>query len=93
MYKIKDKGGKIINQGDFVSLGSVLTNQDGVGLFNGFFFDKDEDIYEVFFDESINHWSLKMGIKPNTYENVMLLNHALNLLHTQKTLIVKKPKK
>ena len=86
--RLLDKSGKLINEGEYVSLGNTMTNHKG----SGFFFDGDDDIYEVFFDESIDDWSLIMNVKPKTFENVMFMNHALHLLHNKMCLIVKKPK-
>ncbi len=86
-----DKGDVEIQAGQFVSLAGNMTADDSLGyLPNGWIFDE-EDVYEVFFDETINEWSLKLGCSPDTAENIKYMNHAVGLLHDRAVLIVPKP--
>jgi hypothetical protein len=87
-----DKTDTEICAGDWVSLSGNMTADDSSGhLPNGWIFD-DEDVYEVFFDETIHEWSLKLGCEPDSPENIKYMNHAVGLLHDQDILIVPKPK-
>lgn len=86
---ILDREGTPIKNGDFVSLDGNMTADNSMGyLPNGWTFDE-EDVYEVYFDEEINTWSLKTGVKPDTPYNVKYLNHAVGLLHSGDVTIVK----
>ena len=61
-----DKNGIEIKVGDMVSLDGNMTADDSLGtLPNGWTFEE-EDVYEVYFDESIKNWSLKLGVEPDT---------------------------
>lgn len=89
MAKLKDKNGREISEGDFVSLAGNITADDSMGaLPNGWVFDED-DVYEVYIDHRISNWSLKMGIEPDSPYNSKRLNHALSLLHGGNVEIVK----
>ncbi|MDR3551208.1 MAG: hypothetical protein P4L31_07385 [Candidatus Babeliales bacterium] len=84
-----DRNNEPVKNGDKVSLDGLMTADNSMGdLPNGFIFGE-EDIFEVYYDEKIKNWSLKMGIEPNTPYNVKLLNHALGLFHDGQTLIIK----
>jgi hypothetical protein len=49
---LKDKNGAMIHEGNFVSLDGNITADDSMGFLpNGWTFDED-DVYEVYFDES-----------------------------------------
>lgn len=83
-----DSEGIEIKEGDRVSLDGNITADNSMGyLPNGWTFEE-EDVYEVYFDERIQHWSLKMGVEPTTPYDVKYINHALHLLHSGKTKIV-----
>lgn len=87
---LKDKNGEIISDGDFVSLDGNITADDSMGILpNGWTFDEN-DVYQVYFDDRIKNWSLKMDIEPDTAYNVKLLNHALSLLHGKRVEIIRK---
>ena len=78
---LRDKNDAMIHDGDFVALGPIMTADDSLGdLPSGWFFDED-DIYQVYFDERIDNWSLKLGIEPDSRYNVKYMNHALSLLY------------
>jgi len=78
---IKDIDGNAIFDGNFVSLDGNITADDSMGnLPNGWTFDE-SDVYEVYFDERIGKWSLKLNIEPDTPYNVKYMNHAVSLLH------------
>ena len=82
MTGILDRNGIEIKDGDFVSLDGNITSDDSLGyLPNGWIFDE-SDVYEVFFDERINEWSLKMNVEPDSPYNIKYLNHAVSLLHS-----------
>ncbi len=88
-----DKNGTEILSGDFVSLDGNLTTDDSLGVLpNGWFFDSD-NIYEVYFDERVKDWSLKLGVEPDTAYNCKYMNHAVGLLHDGDIVICKPPKK
>lgn len=90
MSELRDSLGVIIKSGDFVSLDGNITADDSMGhLPNGWTFEE-SDVYEVYFDNRINNWSLKLGVEPDTEYNVKYMNHALSLLHGGKVLIVNK---
>jgi hypothetical protein len=77
-----DKNGKMIQGGDFVSLDGNMTADNSLGsLPNGWTFDED-DIYEVYWDERISKWSLKLDVEPDSAYNVKYMNHAVSLLHS-----------
>lgn len=78
---LKDKKGDHIREGDRVSLAGNMTADNHLGsLPNGWTFGED-DVYEVYFDERIGTWSLKLGVEPDTAYNVKYMNHAISLLH------------
>lgn len=76
-----DKHGTEISAGDKVSLAGNMTADNSMGhLPNGWIFDE-EDVYEVYFDERIKNWSLKLDCEPDSPENIKYMNHAVSLLH------------
>ena len=88
---LKDKNGAMIHEGNFVSLDGNMTADNSLGFLpNGYTFDED-DVYEVYFDENIQNWSLKLGVEPDTAYNVKYMNHAVSLLHNELVEIVDKP--
>ena len=90
---LKDKNSAMIHEGDFVSLEGNMTADNSMGVLpNGWTFDED-DVYEVYFDETIKNWSLKLDVKPDTAYNVKYMNHAVSLLHDESVEIVEKPQK
>ena len=85
----KDRNGDMISDGDYVSLDGNMTSDNSMDFLpNGWVFDKD-DIYQVYFDERIQDWSLKLDVEPDTAENVKYMNHAVSLLHDGQVTIVK----
>lgn len=86
-----DKNGVEIKVGDFVSLDGNMTADDSLGdLPNGWTFDE-TDVYEVYFDERIQNYSLKLGAEPDSRYNVKYMNHAVSLLHSGDVEIAVKP--
>jgi catalase (peroxidase I) len=78
---LKDKNGVEISAGDKVSLAGNMTADNSFGILpNGWTFDED-DVYEVYFDERIKNWSLRLGVEPDSPYNRKYLNHAVSLLH------------
>jgi len=89
---LKDRNGVMIHEGSFVSLDGNMTADNSMGFLpNGWVFNED-DIYEVYFDETIQNWSLKLDVKPDNAYNVKYMNHAVSLLHDESVKIVDKPK-
>lgn len=83
-----DKNGQMIKSGDFVSLAGNITADDSMGLLpNGWTFDE-SDVYEVYWDERISKWSLKLAVEPDSPYNVKYMNHAVSLLHTRAVEVV-----
>ncbi|MEM7756578.1 MAG: hypothetical protein AAF298_00400 [Cyanobacteria bacterium P01_A01_bin.40] len=83
-----DKNGIEIVEGDKVSLAGNMTTDDSLGFLpNGWSFD-DKDVYEVFFDESVQNWSLRLGIVLDNNYNIKYANHAVSLLHNERVEIV-----
>ena len=77
---IIDNSGRDIADGDFVSLDGNLTADNSLGaLPNGWVFDE-AAVYQVYFDERINNWSLRLGIEPDTAYNCKYMSHAVSLL-------------
>ena len=88
---LKDKLGKEIMAGDWVSLDGNMTADNSLGVLpNGWTFEGD-DSYEVYMDERIGQWSLKLGVEPDSAYNVKYMNHAVGLLHGGNVEIVKAP--
>ena len=86
-----DKNNVEIKEGDFVSLDGNMTADDSMGdLPNGWIF-VETDIYEVYFDERIQKWSLKLGVEPDSRENCKYMNHAVSLLYSGDVQIVSAP--
>ena len=84
---LNDKNGMEISEGDFVSLAGNMTSDNSMGLLpNGWVFEED-DIYEVYFDERIQNWSLRLNTNPDSEYNVKYMNHAVGLLHSGDVLI------
>jgi hypothetical protein len=80
-----DSTGKEIYEGDFVSLEGNITVGDG---FRGGFVFTEEDTYKVFFDERISNWSLEIEEDFTKYSEVLFLNHAVSLLHSESVKLV-----
>ena len=92
MTGLLDKNGVEIKPGDFVSLDGNMTADDSLGILpNGWIFDE-SDVYEVYLDERITTWSLKLPVEPDTPENIKYMNHAVSLLHDGRVEIVTPPK-
>ena len=84
-----DRNDQQIMEGDRVSLDGNITADDSMGhLPNGWTF-TEEDVYEVYFDERINTWSLKLGVEPDSPYNCKYMSHAAWLLHNESTTIVR----
>jgi|GEM_PF-3695688 len=91
--RLKDKNGAMIHEGNFVSLDGNMTADNSMGFLpNGWTFGED-DVYEVYFDETIQNWSLKLGVEPDTAYNVKYMNHAVSLLHDESVKVVDKLRK
>lgn len=85
---IKDRNDIMIKDGDFVSLVNNITADDSFGFLpNGWTFDE-EDVYQVYWDNRINNWSLKLGVEPDTEYNIKYMNHAVGLLHSGDVTII-----
>lgn len=79
---LKDKNGVEIKVGDFVSLDGNMTADDSLGeLPNGWTFDE-TDVYQVYFDERISKYSLRLDVEPDSRYNVKYMNHAVSLLYS-----------
>ena len=86
---LKDRSGQEIHNGDRVSLDGNMTADNTFGtLPNGWVFDQD-DIYEVYFDDRIECWSLQLGVEPDSELNRKYISHAVSLLHEGSVDIVK----
>ena len=84
-----DKHGAAIMAGDRVSLDGNMTTDDSLGVLpNGWFFDE-TDVYEVYWDERISNWSLKIPVEPDSPYNRKYLDHAVSLLHSGDVEIVR----
>lgn len=78
---IMDRAGIEIVEGDMVSLDGNMTSDDSLGFLpNGWCFDED-DVYEVYFDDRIGTWSLKLDCEPDSAYNCKYMSHAVALLH------------
>ena len=85
---LKDKNGRMILDGDMVSLDGNMTADDGMGLLpNGYMF-YEEDVYRVYFDPRINNWSLDLGVNPDSAENRHYMSHAVSLLHDESVVVI-----
>lgn len=88
---LMDRNGVEISEGDFVSLDGNMTSDNSLGVLpNGWLFDED-DVFEVYQDDRIGTWSLKLGVDPDTSYNIKYMNHAVSLLHSGDVTIVEKP--
>jgi hypothetical protein len=86
---LKDKHGKDISSGDWVSLDGNMTADNSISyLPNGWNFDE-ADVYQVYFDNRISGWSLKLGVEPDSPYNRKYMDHAVSLLHGGNCEIVK----
>lgn len=84
-----DSDGVEICAGDMVSLDGNMTADDSLGILpNGWTFDE-TDVYEVYMDDRIGKWSLKLGCEPDTAYNIKYMNHACSLLHSESVKVVK----
>ena len=85
---LKDANGRYIMEGDLVSLDGNMTADNSMGLLpNGWTFDED-DVYEVYFDDRINNWSLNLGVEPDSDYNCKYMSHAVSLLHDASVVVV-----
>lgn len=76
-----DCNGTEIKEGDYVGL-EGMTTDDTLGVLpNGWFFNKIEDIFKVYWDSRINNWALDIPTDFNDPYQVKYLNHAMCLLH------------
>lgn len=83
-----DRNGREIKENDFVSLDGNMTADDSLGsLPNGWTFDEN-DVYQVYWDDRIDNWSLRLGVEPDTPYNIKYLNHAVSLLHDASVMVV-----
>lgn len=90
---LSDRENKMIHEDDWVSLDKNMTADDSFSyLPNGWMFEED-DIYQVYYDERINNWSLRLGIEPDSPYHIKLMNHAVGLLHSGDTTITSAPEK
>jgi len=88
---IIDRNGNEVYVGDHVSLDGNMTADDSFGaLPNGWTFDE-TDVYEVYLDERIGTWSLKLGVEPDSAYNCKYMSHAVALLHDGDVTIVNPP--
>lgn len=88
---LMDRNGVEISEGDFVCLDGNMTSDNSLGVLpNGWLFDED-DVFEVYHDQRIGTWSLKLGCEPDTAYNIKYMNHAVSLLHSCDVTIVDKP--
>jgi len=79
--RLIDRNGVEICECDRVSLDGNVTADDSLGeLPNGWFFDE-TDVYQVYWDERINNWSLRLGVEPDSPLNRKYMDHAVGLLH------------
>lgn len=86
-----DSYGVEIKDGDLVSLDGNMTADNSFGVLpNGWTFEE-SDVYEVYWDERINNWSLKLDVEPDTPYNIKYMNHAVNLLHADSVFITTEP--
>lgn len=83
-----DRNGREIMNGDFVSLDGNMTADDSLApLPNGWVFDED-DVYQVYWDDRIDHWSLRLGVEPDNLYNMKYMDHAVSLLHDGLVVVV-----
>lgn len=86
---LKDREGRAIFSGDYVTLGPMMTADNSFGpLPNGWTFSEEYDVYEVYWDERINNWSLKLGVEPDSPYNEKYMNHALGIMHGGESKII-----
>lgn len=87
---LKDRNGVDIQEGDMVSLDGNMTADDSLGLLpNGWTFGP-EDVFQVYFDDRIEQWSLDLGCEPDSAYNIKYMNHAVSLLHSGDVTVVAK---
>lgn len=71
-----------------VSLDGNITADNSLGVLpNGWTFDEG-DVYEVYMDDRIGKWSLKLGVEPDSPYNCKYMNHAVGLLHSGDVTVV-----
>lgn len=85
-----DREGTEIENGDHVGLDGITADNSMGELPNGWNFSQEEDIFEVYFDERIKNWSLKLGCEPDTPYNIKYMNHAVGMLHCGDCIVVAK---
>ena len=86
---LKDRNGLDILDGNFVSLDGNITADDSMGVLpNGWTFDE-SDVYQVYWDERIDNWSLRLGVEPDSDLNRKYMDHAVSLLHSGDVTVIK----
>ena len=76
-----DKHGTEIQSGDYVCLGHTMTTDDSISFLpNGWYFDA-EDVYEVYYDQRVSNWSLKLGVEPDSDDDREYISHAVSIMH------------
>jgi hypothetical protein len=69
-----------------------MTTDDSMGILpNGWIFEED-DVYQVFWDETISHWSLRVpDIDFKDPYDCKYMNHAVGLLHDGAVTVCPRP--